>query len=123
MEFLSQQGVPYVEKDVSRDRAAATEMTRRSGQRGVPVITYGDEVIVGFDRPRLTRIAQAAKSAHGGAARKPELGLAVADAATMLPKQGRPAEYGAYVGKVKAGSGAEQAGLQPGDVITRIDGR
>jgi S1-C subfamily serine protease len=31
-------------------------MVRRSGQMGVPVITVDDEVVVGFDRPRLEQI-------------------------------------------------------------------
>jgi len=37
-EFLSQKGVPYEVKWVDRDRNAAIEMIRRSGQQGVPVI-------------------------------------------------------------------------------------
>ncbi|MDQ3929742.1 MAG: glutaredoxin family protein, partial [Chloroflexota bacterium] len=54
-EFLSQRNIPYTEKYVDRDRDAAIEMIRRSGQQGVPVTVIGDQVIVGFDRPRLER--------------------------------------------------------------------
>ena len=67
--MLSQKGVPYVEKYVDEDRAAAIEMIRRSGQQGVPVTVIGDEVVVGFDKPRLERIvaslSQATPQARG----------------------------------------------------------
>src|SRR5579883_2634453 len=100
MEFLSQKGVPFTEKDVSRDPAAAREMLQRSGQRGVPVITADDEVIVGFDRPRLERIAaraaqQSERSANGR--QKAKLGASVADAKGRAGADGRD---GAYVGRV-----------------------
>jgi hypothetical protein len=29
---------------------------RRTGQMAVPVIVVGDETVVGFDRPRLSRL-------------------------------------------------------------------
>ncbi|NIV28655.1 MAG: NrdH-redoxin, partial [Anaerolineae bacterium] len=51
-QFLAQQGVPFVEKNVAADRRAATEMVRLSGQQGVPVITVDGQVVVGFDQPR-----------------------------------------------------------------------
>lgn len=124
-EFLQQRGVPYVEKYVDRDRAAAIEMIRRSGQQGVPVTVIGDEVVVGFDQRRLERIlanmpakgAGQAASANG-TGRKP-LGAKVADASKYaLP--GGEAMQGAYVGSVKAGSPADEAGMRIGDVITAI---
>jgi S1-C subfamily serine protease len=114
MEFLSQKGVPFTEVDVSRDHAAALEMVRRSGQQGVPVITVDDQVIVGFDRPRLERLIDA------GQKKRPTFGAAVADAASYLAKRGQVPVFGALVGKVAPGSPAERAGLQPGDIITGI---
>jgi S1-C subfamily serine protease len=48
----------------------------------------------------------------------------VADvAAAVLQKYGVTASEGAFVSEVLAGSSAEDAGLQPGDVITAIDGK
>jgi len=41
--------------DVTRSAAAAEEVVRRSGQRGVPVIDVNGKIIVGFDRPRLVQ--------------------------------------------------------------------
>lgn len=51
--FLKKNGVEYELVDVGKDREAAGEMIRISGQRGVPVTVSGDEVIVGFDAKRL----------------------------------------------------------------------
>ena len=122
-EFLTQRGVRWTEKYVDEDRDAAIEMIRRSGQRGVPVTVIGDEVIVGFDRPRLERAVAAlrtrtAQPPHG----RRSLGARVADAARFaLP--GGTALRGAYVGGVNPGSPAEAAGLNTGDVITAVDGK
>jgi len=54
--FLEKQGVPYTAIDVGADAAAAQKMIELSGQRGVPVITVDDEVIVGFDSQRLNEL-------------------------------------------------------------------
>ena len=54
--FLDKQGVTYTSVDVGEDVAAAKKMIEISGQRGVPVITVDDEVIVGFDSRRLNEL-------------------------------------------------------------------
>jgi len=54
--FLEKYGVPYESIDVGSDEAAAKKMIELSGQRGVPVITVDNEVIVGFDAPRLNEL-------------------------------------------------------------------
>jgi len=87
---------------------------RRSGQQGVPVITVGDEVVVGFDRPRLERLLAGARP------RRPTFGAAVADASSYLAKRGLVPVFGAFVGKVTPGSPAARVGLQPGDIITQV---
>jgi S1-C subfamily serine protease len=99
--------VPFETRDVSVDRHAANEMMRRTRQMGVPVIADEQEAIVGFDLPRLQRMA--ARHRRG-----PGLGLKVTDA-----KDGP----GAYVGAVREGSPGERAGLQVGDVIEELSGR
>jgi glutaredoxin 3 len=120
-EFLSQRGVSYIEKDVSRDRQAAMEMIRLSGQQGVPVIAVDDQVVVGFNRPRLEALL--AGRPGGAAGGRKALGARVADAATMALRLPDLPRAGAYVGGVRAGSPAEQAGLRAGDVILRVGGR
>ena len=106
--------MPYRAVDVTQDETAAYEMIRRSGQQGVPVITVDDQVVVGFDRPRLERLLAGAK------ARRPTFGAAVADAASYLAKRGLVPIFGAFVGKVSPNSPADRIGLKPGDVITQI---
>jgi glutaredoxin 3 len=113
--YLSQRGVPYVERDVAADPAAAADLQRLTRQRAVPVTTIDGQVIVGFDRPALDRLLDAAK------ANRPSLGLAVADASKIAMQQGQVPIFGAYVGRVRPGSIGERMGIQPGDVITDIN--
>ena len=54
--FLEKHGVPYQGIDVGNDQEAAKKMIELSGQRGVPVITVDNEVIVGFDAQRLNEL-------------------------------------------------------------------
>ena len=54
--LLEQYGVPFETIDVGEDEDAARKMIELSGQRGVPVITVDDEVIVGFDAQRLNEL-------------------------------------------------------------------
>lgn len=112
--FLSQRGIVYEEKDVSRDRNAAMEMVQKTGQRGVPVTFIDGEAVVGFNPSRLDQLLSA-KASEGHQA----LGLEVADA-QKVAVPGASQIAGAYVGEVKPGSVAERSGFQKGDVITAI---
>lgn len=97
------------------------EMIRLSGQQGVPVTVADGEVILGFDQAKFARIAQK----HGGPQRPP-LGILGANAEEYLTRHPEKAEQlpagtkGVYVGKIRPGTVAERAGLQPGDVITGV---
>lgn len=53
---LRKNGIRFHEIDVSTDQQAAEEMTRRSGQRGVPQTDIEGEMIVGFDKTRINRL-------------------------------------------------------------------
>lgn len=99
--------MPFKTIDVSQDQAAAQEIVRRTGQMGVPVITAGEEVIVGFDQKRLQQLAQRVK-----AGRKPRLGLLVKD----VPG-------GAEVGTVRPDTAAARAGVRVGDVVESFNGQ
>lgn len=116
-QYLTQKGVPFIEKNVEHDRAAEMEMYRRSGQTGVPVLTIGNEVVVGFDKARIDRLLEAAL--HG----RPTFGASVADASKITAKAGGLPVFGAFVGKVAPGSPAARAGLQPNDIITELNMR
>lgn len=52
--FFQENKIAYEEKDVATDAAARDAMIAKSGQMGVPVIDIDGEVIVGFDKPRLS---------------------------------------------------------------------
>jgi glutaredoxin-like YruB-family protein len=53
-EFLTEHNVAYTEYNVASDLEKRQEMIDKSGQMGVPVITIGDEFIVGFDKEKLS---------------------------------------------------------------------
>lgn len=55
-EFLSQNRIAYVERNVAEDGAAIEELKAKTGRLAVPVITVDDEVVVGFDLGRLTQL-------------------------------------------------------------------
>lgn len=55
-DYLDKLGVKYVVKDVEKDPAAGQEAVEKSGQRGIPVIDIGGNIIVGFDRPTIDRV-------------------------------------------------------------------
>lgn len=102
---------------MAADPAAAAEMVHRSGQRGVPVIVVDDQVVVGFDRPRLDQLLATRRVS------RPRLGLSVADANQIAQKEGTAPVRGAYVGQVKPSSPGERAGLVKGDVIIEFAAR
>jgi alkyl hydroperoxide reductase subunit F len=54
--FLDKHSVTYIAIDVGADADAARKMIEISGQRGVPVITVDDEIIIGFDSGRLNEL-------------------------------------------------------------------
>jgi glutaredoxin 3 len=122
--FLTKLNVPFEEKDVSVNQAAAMEMVRRTGQQGVPVIATEDEVILGFDQARLAKLAKK----YAGPKRAP-LGLLGADAEDYLARRPELAEKlggpvkGVYVGELRPDSVAEKAGLQRGDIVQAAAGK
>lgn len=116
--YFQQRNVPYVERDVSVDQSAAIEMVHMTGQQGVPVISVGGEVVVGFDRRRIDQLLAATNSS---APRKPSLGLAVADASRIALEHGVVPIFGAYVGRVAQGSPGQRVGVQPGDIVTEVN--
>ena len=115
--YLSQKGVPFVERDVSRDPQAASEMVRISGQQGVPVTVIDGQMVLGANMPLLDQLLARR------AASPPRLGVAVADAARIAEKKGLRLPQGAYIGRVHPGSAGALAGLRTGDVIVQLAGQ
>jgi len=55
-EFFKEKNVPYTEYDVASDMARRKEMIEKSEQMGVPVIIIGDELIVGYNKPKIVQL-------------------------------------------------------------------
>ena len=55
-EFFKENDVTYIEFDVAADAEKRQEMIDMTGQMGVPVIRIGDDVIIGFDEPKLKEL-------------------------------------------------------------------
>ncbi|HTK39804.1 MAG TPA: glutaredoxin domain-containing protein [Patescibacteria group bacterium] len=62
-QWLESLGVSYETKDIEEDEGAKDELLAKlDGQfQGVPTTFIGDEVIVGFDRPKLQAALEANK--------------------------------------------------------------
>ncbi len=54
--YLDEKNVPYEDIDVTKSKAAAVEMIRKSGQRGVPVLDIDGNIVIGFDRAEIDRL-------------------------------------------------------------------
>lgn len=54
-EFLSQRGVVFEEKDITKDPSAVDEL-EKLGTMTTPVIVIDGEVIIGFNRKRLEEL-------------------------------------------------------------------
>ncbi|MFH1201130.1 MAG: glutaredoxin domain-containing protein [bacterium] len=55
-DFFTANGIIYTEYNVANDSEKRREMIEKSGQMGVPVITIGEEIIVGFDKPKIVKL-------------------------------------------------------------------
>ena len=55
-DFFAENKIPFTDYNVATDLAKRKEMVEKSGQMGVPVITIGNELIVGFDQDRLKEL-------------------------------------------------------------------
>ncbi len=55
-DFFRENKIEYTEKDVYMDEEARGEMTKLTGQSGVPVVVIGDSVVIGFDKPKIKEL-------------------------------------------------------------------
>lgn len=55
-EFFKEKGVTYQEFDVASDLTKRAEMVDMSGQLGVPVIRIDDNIIIGFNKPKVAEL-------------------------------------------------------------------
>jgi glutaredoxin-like YruB-family protein len=55
-QHLKQNNIKFKDIDVSRDRQAAMDMVRRTGQQGVPVTLINNRPIIGFNKIKINRL-------------------------------------------------------------------
>ena len=55
-DFFKEKNVAFTDYDVATDTAKRAEMVEKSGQMGVPVIQIGDNLIVGFNKPKIVEL-------------------------------------------------------------------
>ncbi len=55
-EYFKANNVAYEAFDVSVDPEKRREMMDKSGQLGVPVILIDDNVVIGFNKPKLAKL-------------------------------------------------------------------
>jgi glutaredoxin-like YruB-family protein len=54
--YFIEKRIRFTEVDVSRNEGAASDMVRRTGQMGVPVILINNRPIVGFDKQKINQL-------------------------------------------------------------------
>lgn len=52
-DYFKEKGVAFTEKDISVDREALDFVLNKVGQAVTPIITIDEDIIVGFDRPKI----------------------------------------------------------------------
>lgn len=55
-EFLKENNVVFEAVDVTEDLRSQDEMIDKSGQMSVPVVEIGEEIIIGFDREKISQL-------------------------------------------------------------------
>ncbi len=55
-QFLNDNKIEFEDLDVSENEEARKEMIEKTGQMGVPVIQIDDEIVVGFNKPKISQL-------------------------------------------------------------------
>ena len=55
-EFFAENNIEYTNYNVAQDLERRQEMFTITNQMGVPVIVIGDDVVIGFDREKLSEL-------------------------------------------------------------------
>lgn len=116
-----------------------TDAAINQGNSGGPLVDLNGEVIgintlivrggnggavaegLGFAIPANTARIIGEQIITKGYFARPDMGISSLDInPAIATRYGLPVDYGAYVSRVSSGGPADQAGIQPGDIITRI---
>lgn len=55
-DYLNEKKIEFTDHNVAEDIEKRQEMMQKSGQMGVPVIFIDDEMIIGFDKPKINQL-------------------------------------------------------------------
>ncbi|MEK7575919.1 MAG: glutaredoxin domain-containing protein [Patescibacteria group bacterium] len=55
-EWFEKNKIQYLEYDLSSDSVKREEVFKKTGQMAVPVIDIEDEIVIGFDKPKLSKL-------------------------------------------------------------------
>ena len=55
-EFLKENNIEFEDLDVSQDDKARDYMVKKTNQMGVPVVEIDGEMIIGFDRDKISQL-------------------------------------------------------------------
>lgn len=53
-EYLEANNIEYEEINVATDQEGLEEMVRKTGQMSVPVLSIDDQIVVGFDKGKIS---------------------------------------------------------------------
>ncbi len=54
--WLKEKGFEFEDVDVGQDEGARDEMIEKSGQMGVPVVDIDGQIVVGFDKEKISKL-------------------------------------------------------------------
>lgn len=55
-EFLKEHNINFEEIDISQNEKARDEIIKKSGQMGAPVIEIDGEIVIGFDKEKISKL-------------------------------------------------------------------
>ena len=55
-DFFTENNVAFTDINVAGDEALRNELIEKSGQLGVPVIFIGDDMVIGFNKPKIVEL-------------------------------------------------------------------
>lgn len=55
-EWFEKNKIQYLKYDLSSDSVKREEVFKKTGQMAVPVIEIEDEIVIGFDKPKLLKL-------------------------------------------------------------------
>ncbi len=54
--YFQQNNIPFTDHNVAENVEKRMEMVELTGQMGVPVIKIGDDIVIGFNQPRIAEL-------------------------------------------------------------------